>query len=137
MTVEPRGIRNNNPGNIRHGADWNGLCPRQEDENFCQFSTPVWGLRAMAKILLTYQRRHKLMTVSGIIGRWAPPVENDTTSYVEHVAAQVGVDPDDFIDLASERGRFQSLLAAIIRHENGKQPYDEATINAAIDMALT
>lgn len=33
----PRGIRNNNPGNIRHGANWLGLNPngRNIDSAFC------------------------------------------------------------------------------------------------------
>ncbi|EDZ9931984.1 structural protein, partial [Salmonella enterica] len=29
MTNSPRGIRNNNPGNIRWGDDWKGLVPKE------------------------------------------------------------------------------------------------------------
>ena len=35
----PRGIRNNNPGNIRHSDQWKGLTPEQPDPDFCTFST--------------------------------------------------------------------------------------------------
>lgn len=53
----PRGIRNNNPGNIRWGSDWQGLISEEErtDKSFCQFQDPVYGLRAMVKIIFTYQ----------------------------------------------------------------------------------
>ena len=54
----PRGIRNNNPGNIRHGANWLGLNPngRNIDSAFCVFTAPVYGIRALAKVLVNYKR---------------------------------------------------------------------------------
>ncbi len=51
----PRGVRNNNPGNIRLGIAWNGLAPEQTDPDFCQFITPQFGIRALCIVLLTYQ----------------------------------------------------------------------------------
>ena len=42
----PRGIRNHNPGNIKLGTAWDGLSDEQNDDVFCQFKEPVWGLRA-------------------------------------------------------------------------------------------
>lgn len=59
----PRGIRNNNPGNIRHSDQWKGLTPEQPDPDFCTFSTPEYGIRAMGVILLNYQRKHGLKTI--------------------------------------------------------------------------
>ena len=49
----PRGIRNNNPGNIKLGTNWDGLSDEQNDDVFCQFKEPVWGIRALMRILLT------------------------------------------------------------------------------------
>lgn len=83
-----RGIRNNNPGNIRWGDDWQGLVPQAQrtDKSFCQFIKPEYGIRAMIIILRNYQRKHRLSTISGIINRWAPTNENDTQSYINSVA---------------------------------------------------
>jgi hypothetical protein len=130
-----RGLRNANPGNIRKGQDWLGLAPQQPDLEFCTFTDPVYGIRAIAKIVLTYATRHKLTTVRGIINRWAPPVENDTSSYVQHVADRLGVDPDSPIRV-TDPAVMKVLVAAIIKHENGTQPYGEDVILKGVEMAL-
>ncbi|MFI3272941.1 MAG: structural protein, partial [Pseudomonadota bacterium] len=56
----PRGIRNHNPGNIRHGDDWQGLRDTQTDKNFCQFVSPEFGIRALARVLMNYEKKHGL-----------------------------------------------------------------------------
>lgn len=115
----PRGIRSNNPGNIRKGLPWQGLADDQSsDRDFCVFSDATWGIRAIARILITYQDEHNLNTVRSIISRWAPPVENDTWAYVSQVAQALGVGPDDVIDVHSY-AHLEPLVRAIIRHENG------------------
>ncbi len=129
----PRGIRNHNPGNIRHGSKWDGLAEVQADQSFCTFIKPEYGIRAMGKILLTYQRKYQLDTVTQLINRWAPPVENNTSAYAEHVAEKIGVDPDERISVHSN---LQGLVLAIIQHENGQQPYDIAVVQRGVEMAL-
>lgn len=135
-TSGARGIRNNNPGNIRWGDGWQGLVPKSErtDKSFCQFTAPEYGIRAMIIILRNYEKKHGLNTVREIINRWAPPVENDTEAYINSVAKQVGVDADKVIDVTDSRVMIP-LLEAIITHENGSQPYDFATFVKAIDLA--
>lgn len=128
----PRGIRNNNPGNIRHGDKWKGLAPIQGDPDFCTFISPEYGIRAMAVLLLNYQRKQGLQTVRQIISRWAPPTENNTEAYIRHVAERLGVGPDEPIVIADV---LPTLVACIIRHENGQHPYDATTIGRGIDMA--
>ena len=123
---EPRGIRNNNPGNIRWGDDWRGLVPyaQRTDKSFCQFTAPEYGIRAMIIILRNYQRKRGLKTVADIINRWAPPVENNTLAYINSVAKSVGVKPDQAIDVMDS-----------ITHENGVQPYGFDVFVKAIDLA--
>ncbi|MFW5487371.1 MAG: structural protein [Desulfovibrio sp.] len=128
----PRGIRNNNPGNIRHGENWNGLALEQLDPDFCTFVAPVYGIRAMGRILLNYQRRHHLNTVREIVNRWAPPVENNTEAYAAHVARALGVDPDEPVDVAA---LLETFLEVIIMHENGQNPYDASVLAQGADMA--
>lgn len=134
---DARGVRNNNPGNIRHGSsDWQGMSKDQPDEEFVKFDSPAYGVRAVGKILLNYQTRHKLNTVQGIINRWAPPVENDTKSYVKAVAEHLGVSPTDKLDLKSNPEMLRKLIEAITNHENGYQPYDPEVLDEGIAMVL-
>lgn len=39
----PRGIRNNNPGNLDKGSPWQGLVANPDEPRFCTFKDPVWG----------------------------------------------------------------------------------------------
>lgn len=127
-----RGIRNNNPGNIRHGIDWDGLSTDQgSDSEFAQFISPEYGIRAMFKILKTYVTKYNLATIEGIIARWAPPSENDTEAYIAFVESAVGVGAD--VPLSEED--YVPLVAAIIKMENGSQPYSVDTIMLGQELA--
>lgn len=136
----PRGIRNHNPGNIEWGDPWQGLRPVNErnDPRFCQFVSPAYGIRAIARTLITYQDKHKIRSVADAISRWAPPVENDTGAYVRAVQRAVGGDMVDMHDYQYLR----PLVEAIIRHENGRGPlktantwYDSEVIDEGLRMA--
>ena len=131
-----RGIRNNNPGNIRWGENWKGLDPdgRKKDKSFCVFEEPKWGIRALCKVLLTYYRKHGLNTVKEIITRFAPANENDTTAYMNHVAKLLNVRTDQTINVCDAKVMF-TLITAIIQHENGEQPYSEEVVKVAMLMA--
>ena len=127
--TRPRGIRNNNPGNIRYdGTQWRGL--RGDDGAYCIFDTPEHGIRAIAKILRTYQSKG-VNTITKVIGRWAPPTENDTAAYIASVAGKTGIAPDAALISAD----WPALIAAIIHHENGQQPYTKEQILAGIEGA--
>ena len=121
---QPRGIRNNNPGNIRHGANWQGLNPngRNIDSAFCVFESPVFGISALAKVLINYKKIHGLNTVRQIVSRYAPPNENQTAAYIQSVAKQLEVYPDTKIDI-EERGVLTVFIKAVIRMENGIQDF--------------
>lgn len=89
--MSTRGIRNNNPANIRRGCNWKGLVEKQTDKEFCQFVTMTWGVRALLVTLRTYVVKHKLHTIPQIIERWAPPQDgNATNRYIEFVEKAVG-----------------------------------------------
>lgn len=99
MTAQlPRGVRSNNPGNIDYNPRnaWQGQLGLEQGvakPRFARFDTPENGIRALGKLLLTYQRKHGLKTVKAIISRWAPAVENDTAAYVRAVEANTGTRP--------------------------------------------
>jgi hypothetical protein len=106
------------------------------DADFVEFDAPINGIRAGAKILVNYFKRYGLSTVAGIIGRWAPPNENDTPSYCADVCARMAVAPDDRLAILTPQV-MQNLVTAIIWHEQGCQPYDAGTIAAAVALALS
>lgn len=129
-----RGERNNNPGNIEKGQAWKGLNPDQSgDKRFAVFLTPEYGIRAIAKLLSNYQKMG-FNTVRKMINRWAPPVENNTSAYVNSVTAAMGVGPDEPLDLINDPAMMARMVQAIIGHENGRVSYDVATINNGISM---
>ncbi|PHM47151.1 structural protein [Xenorhabdus miraniensis] len=128
-----RGIRNNNPGNIRHGDKWQGLCSRQTDKSFCQFTAPEYGIRAMLIILRNYVKRYGDKNIRQFISRWAPPNENDTENYIAYVSRAVGVSSDAVIDVYHQP-TMTALVTAMIKMENGRQPYSEATFEKAFEL---
>lgn len=132
----PRGIRNNNPGNIRISKTaWRGKKLENTDGDFEQFTSAYYGIRALVRVLRVYQTKHNLKTIAQIINRWAPPNENDTEAYANAVARVLDAEPDKEI-LIGENTTTERLVAAIIRHENGMQPYSAADIQAAIKAAI-
>jgi len=131
--ITSRGIRNNNPGNIRlSNTTWQGQVPaaQQTDDSFIQFISPEYGIRAIAKIMDSYAARG-LNTVQSIINTWAPPTENDTNAYVQAVANSMNVDPNAVLSATD----YPALIVAIVEHENGSQPYSTAQIDTGISMA--
>ena len=131
-----RGYRNSNPGNIEHVAanKWQGLADPPSDGRFCRFVGHEHGIRALAALLTTYQDRHGLRTVRGIIGRWAPPGENGTRAYVAVVARRMGVGADDPVDL-HRHDQLRPMVEAIIGHECAGLSYPAAVIDRALTLA--
>ena len=138
-TTETRGVRNKNPGNIDYSPanEWQGqLKPDQAiEKRFARFDAPENGIRALGKLLLTYQGKHGLKTVKAIISRWAPAVENDTAAYVRAVEANTGTRPDAEIDLG-QPAVMTGFVKAIIRHENAGYAYPDAVLAEGVRRAL-
>ena len=121
----PRGLRNNNPLNIRHSSDhWQGLRELQTDSAFCQFEDIFFGIRAAMVCVRTHisQDRRKLIrcTVQREIARWAPATENDTIRYINFVCAEAHLQPDETLDF-SKKNQICRLLFAMAKFENGKE----------------
>jgi hypothetical protein len=136
--VPTRGERNNNPGNIlRDATPWLGMVPEDErrDDRFCEFDTPLHGIRALCRVLLSYQRLDGCRTPAQIIARYAPGPENDTDAYLRDVVARTGIGAGETVNLEDE-GQLINLARAIIWHENGRCVYGDALIAAAARLAL-
>lgn len=102
MSAQARGLRNNNPLNIRRGEKWQGLKAKQEDKSFAQFISIEWGIRAAFCVLKTYMNKYGYQNVASIIKRWAPPTENNTEKYISTVYAKSGIPPYNKINFANK-----------------------------------
>lgn len=130
--LEPRGLRNNNPGNlVLTTIAWKGKVPNAQntDGKFEQFTQPLWGIRAMFIDVRGDIEKDGLNTIRKLITEYAPKFENNTAAYIQSVVNQVGIGSDTRILPA----HYLNLLKAIIKHENGKQPYSDALIIEAMN----
>lgn len=115
----PRGIRNNNPLNIRIGNTWLGETKEPTDSEFEQFISVKYGLRAAFCILRRYIRRYHRDTIRKIVSSWAPASENDTEKYISFVAHTMMITADDTIRYEDEE-KMCRLVQAMARMECGQ-----------------
>ena len=118
----PRGIRNNNPGNLNFAGQKGAVLEPGPNARFARFPTPEAGLEALRNQLCRYIVRDGIDTVAGIIGKWAPPCENDTAAYIRSVARSLNVTSDAKLGPPTP-ALLAKLMNAIIRFENGQNPY--------------
>lgn len=124
-TRTPRGIRNNNPGNIEYGRFTRSMGATGSDGRFAVFESMEDGIRAAIALLQSYAARG-IDTVQSIISKWAPSSENNTKAYVDAVAKQIGVSPDAHLNV----DQLSQVANAIFRHENGAS-YGKLGVNPA------
>lgn len=118
----PRGYRNNNPLNIRKNAAnaWKGKVVPGTDSAFEQFITMAYGYRAALYLLRKYiGQGHN--TIRKIINKWAPPSENNTSSYVNNVASRTGISADTII-ARTDMDKLCKIAWAMAWSENGRPP---------------
>ena len=114
-----RGLRNNNPGNIRLGSfKYRGEVARSSDRAFRQFESMAWGYRAMFVLLHTYALRYQCRTLRDYISRYAPPSENNTEAYIRRVAYATHLTDRDELNTLSKPMMVQ-VVAAMSEVENG------------------
>lgn len=119
MHMIPRGIRNNNPLNIRIGNVWLGEVKNPTDPHFEQFVSMEYGLRAGFVLLRRYIRHYKRLTIEDIISSWAPSNENNTKAYIDSVVKISGI-PSNRILHYSDKETMCKLVDAMCFVENGK-----------------
>lgn len=134
---QPRGIRNNNPLNIRKGNNWKGEVANQTDGAFEQFVSMQLGVRAGFKILKNYMtgyggRMKALTNVHDIIHRWAPPNENNCKAYIDAVCRVSGLHEYERLQF-NDRNKMLALVDGMIRVECG-QPISLEIIASAYDL---
>lgn len=144
----PRGVRNNNPGNIDFNPRnaWQGQLGLEvgvANPRFARFDEPENGIRAIGKLLINYRGKDGMPGVGGkgidtvleTISRWAPSNENNTQAYAAAVAKRIGVRQTDPINI-KDRATLRGLVVGIIVHENGGNPYPDQVIDEGVRRAL-
>lgn len=116
-----RGLRNNNPGNIREGKgdsnQWVGERATDDDPAFEEFTSLPYGIRAATVLFRNYQRLYGLNTIAQLIGKWAPPNENNTAQYIAQMEEWTGIPANAPIDLNGPA--IYPFLRGVFRKENG------------------
>jgi hypothetical protein len=138
ITEATRGERNNNPGNIeRNATKWVGMAEDQSrDFRFVIFTDPKYGIRAIAKIMKSYGHLYDCDTISEIINKWAPSVENDTKAYIDAVVRSIpGILTSNTKINVDDLRVLVPLVKAIIHHENGRVIYSDDVIFEGVKLA--
>lgn len=136
----PRGIRNNNPLNIRKGARWRGLRDFATDKEFCEFQTMAFGFRAAFRTLITYYTKHDCKTLEKIIDRWAPPSENNTSTYIQLVKMRAKISYS-FSELPDPRFKcswptWSKIIMAMASVENGLDMWQLQKYNVDLEKGM-
>lgn len=133
----PRGIRNNNPLNIRKGSQWKGERPVQTDKQFEEFISMEYGIRAGFYLLRKYMSGYfgltkKFNTIELIIRRWAPPTENATQNYIDYVSNVTGIPAHQKLCFDNKKVMCD-IVSAMIEVECG-QTIDRQIIESGYDL---
>ena len=124
MTNLPRGIRNNNPLNLRRSSTkWLGKSANPTDPAFEQFATMTLGVRAGILNMLNHIRAsNRALTVPTLaweVSKWAPASENNTAAYIETVCKLSLLRPETILRV-DDRDTITRLVRAMIYVENGQ-----------------
>lgn len=118
----PRGIRNNNPGNLKiTNIPWQGKInvSQNDDGTFEQFEKYWYGIRAMLKDLINDITQDGDNTLVKLITSYAPSSDNNpTTGYIAFVENYTGIDRNAII--TPDYNTMAQIAWAIIRFENGE-----------------
>ena len=145
----PRGVRNNNPGNIDYNPRnaWQGQLGLEvgvPSPRFARFDTPENGIRALGKLLINYRGKDGMPGVGGpgidtvreTITRWAPGNENNPDAYIAAVARRLGVNANDVIDVRKPV-TLGVMVSSIIAHECAGFAYPEAVLAEGLRRVLS
>ena len=114
----PRGVRDNNPLNIEPvGFTYQGQTGLDSNGEAI-FSDTMFGFRSAALDLYTAYYLHGRKTLTDIISVFAPPSENDTNAYINYVAQQMNISPDEDIKITGSV--MLSLIRAMMKMEIGE-----------------
>lgn len=116
-------LAHNNPGavTVEDGNSW-GAYQSLHD-----------GYKAVMDRVRSYYHKRKAKTPAKIIAIYAPPKENDTAAYIEHVRKETGLNPNEEIN-PNDKAALVALTRAILSREFGQKASPAALAAAADDL---
>lgn len=140
---EPRGIRNNNPGNLNYVGQNGATLEEHATPRFARFNSAFEGFAALGKQIKAYYNGtskaagyQKLQSVEDIISRFAPASENNTQAYINKLSKMLGVGRGDSLNIQDPKV-LATLMNGITQIENGKNPYAPEMVLKAAQSTLT
>ena len=116
-------VRNNNPGNIT-ANNWDsaiGVNSPNKNYSYSVYATPEEGAKTKASLLSGSV--YSPMTVYDAMHRYAPPKDNPTQAYVNHIVKETGLPVTTKLKDMSET-EFDRMLDAISSFESPRTPVD-------------
>ncbi|TXE26163.1 hypothetical protein FOT62_23310 [Serratia marcescens] len=139
----PRGIRNNNPGNLNYVGQNGATLEDHATPRFARFNSAFEGFAALGKQIKAYYNGtskaagyQKLQSVEDIISRFAPASENNTQAYINKLSKMLGVGRGDSLNIQDPKV-LATLMNGITQIENGKNPYAPEMVLKAAQSTLT
>jgi len=129
--MKSRGLRNNNPLNIRHSEDIFQGEIKGNDKSFKTFTSMPYGYRAAFVTLATYLSRG-WNTIEKIITKWAPPAENNTEGYIAKVEKWSGVPRNK--ELTAFDGADYILIVAAMSFVENARNADISAVQAGFNL---
>jgi hypothetical protein len=115
----PRGIRNNNPGNLNYAGQEGATKEGGENGRFAVFSSMRDGISALHRQIQLYLQRG-VNTIESIVNKYAPSSDgNNVQSYIQQLVGATGKGANETLS-GDDQGMVFKLIRGIINHENGK-----------------
>lgn len=129
-----RGFRNHNPGNLTAAPNTTGH-DYGNGHVYAQFANMHDGLAAMSRQLMLDADKG-INRIDELVKKYAPRrAGNNTASYIRMVSGQTGFHPSQALDL-HDPAILSSLMNAMIKMENGQQPFSYRQVMAGIHDAI-
>ncbi|EHI2320988.1 hypothetical protein J9D40_001299 [Salmonella enterica] len=129
----PRGIRNNNPGNLNYAGQAGATMEGGEGGRFAVFESMQHGVAALYKQLQLYFKRG-INTLSSIVKTYAPASDNNNVdAYISALTKATGKGANEVID-SGDTATIARLMKGIVDHENGKGYISSSDIMGGIQL---
>ena len=132
----PRGIRNNNPGNLNYVGQSGASKESGENGRFAVFESMRDGISALYRQIQLYFSRG-VNTIESVVNKYAPADDNNNVqAYIKQLVGATGKQADEKLSGEDTETVFK-LIRGIINHENGKGYVSDQDILSGIQVGST
>lgn len=134
--TKPRGIRNNNPGNLNFAGQAGATKEGGENGRFAVFESMRDGISALYRQIQLYFSRG-VNTIESVVNKYAPADDNNNVqAYIKQLVGATGKQADEKLSGEDTETVFK-LIRGIINHENGKGYVSDQDILSGIQVGST